>query len=469
MRKLTFILPLFFWGASCSLPETPLWNDRESGATTGQSSELITKVLLHGSFKSMINNPVTGTGKGLSMWWERSKLLGENFLSDGALLNPAYARGAGIEEALDLVGMPRPVPGKVDLLVDGEEFFNALHQSVDSAKDRVDTQVYIFDNDDVATGFADRLKARSAEIRCRVLMDRLGSISGWWNPPATRLPDDFKAPPSMEHYLEKGSKVRVRMSQNPWFVADHSKLFLIDGREAYLGGMNIGREYRHEWHDLMVRVTGPVVTPLQGHFDRSWKLQAFLGDLRVLFHREPRPARMDVQEGEHPVRILKTTPARAEIEEAMLVAIRMSRKRIFLENPYVTSELLLRELIAARKRGVEVHFIYPKENDIEVMTEANRRFAASLLEHGGKAYVFPRFSHVKAVLVDDWICLGSANFDGLSLRINGELNIAYTDPRAAENLLRRVFLKDIRESRALRRGDLKVSPFSLSKPLIQQL
>ncbi len=455
--------------ASCSLPDTPFWNNRDSGAATGMPSELIVKALVHGSMKSLISNPVSGTTKGASMWYERSRLLGENFSNDRALLNPAFAKGADIEEGLDLVGLPKPYPGEVDLLVDGVEFFPALYRSVNGARQQIDTQVFIFDNDDVATGFADRLKKRSKEVKCRVLMDRLGSISAWWEPPAGPLPPGFVAPLSMPHYLKEKSRVQARMSQNPWLVADHSKLIMIDRNEAYLGGMNIGREYRYEWHDLMVRVTGPVTTELQNRFNHSWKLQGLWGDWRAFLHRDQKPDLTAAKDSHFPIRILRTTPERAEIEEAMLVAIRMSRRRIYLQNSYVTSELLLRELLAARSRGVEVNFIYPVENDSKLLDTANRRFAATLLDKGCRAYAYPNFSHVKAIMVDDWVCLGSANFDGLSMRINGELNIAYSDPKSAEELRRRVFEKDMRESKRLGKLELKVPPYSLSTPLLQQL
>lgn len=267
----------------------------------------------------------------------------------------------------------------------------------------------------------------------------------------------------------RGSRVQVRVSQNPWLVADHSKLFIIDGKEAYLGGMNIGREYRHDWHDLMVRVTGPVTTALQNHFDRAWKLQGSFGDLRALLHRRLKPDLAATGRDHFPIRILRTTPSRIDIEKAILVAIRMSRKRIMVQNSYLTSELLLRELLMARKRGVKVTLIYPSDNDSQLLEAANRRFAATLLDHGGRVYRYPSFSHIKAVLVDDWVCLGSANLDGLSMRIKGELNIAFSDPKTVKEVLERVFLKDIADSQPVRRKELEVPPFSLKIPLLQQL
>lgn len=462
-------LLLAFGLSSCTLPDTPLWNSRETGAVTGMPAEMITKVVLHGTARSFVSNPASSLGKGVSMTAQRSRLLAENVLTRIALLKQAHPGGVRIEEGLDAVGLNPGLPGKVDFLIDGDEFFPALERSIEQAHEQIDSQVFIFDNDDVATALADRLKVRSREVRCRVLMDRLGSISSWWNPPPSPMPEGFRPPSSMPHYLWDNSQVKVRTSQNPWLVADHSKLIVIDRREAYLGGMNFGREYRYDWHDLMVRVTGPVTTELQNHFDRAWKYQGMFGDLRALFHRRLRPDLSAHDPSHFPIRILRTTPWRIEIEKAILAAVRMSRERIFLQNSYLTSELLLRELLAARARGVEVTLIYPSDNDSPFLEDANRRFAANLLAHGARVYRYPSFSHVKAVLVDDWVCLGSANFDGLSMRINGELNIAFSDPEKVAEVHRRVFLKDLRASRQLRREDFEIAPFSLKIPLLQQL
>ena len=47
---------------------------------------------------------------------------------------------------------------------------------------------------------------------------------------------------------------------------------------------------------------------------------------------------------------------------------------------------------------------------------------------------------------DGWICVGSANFDRLSLRINRDLNIGSSDPGAATGLLQNLFEPDFRSS-----------------------
>ncbi len=77
----------------------------------------------------------------------------------------------------------------------------------------------------------------------------------------------------------------MRPFLNPWLSSDHSKVYLVDGTHAWLGGMNIGRECRCKSHDLMVELTGPVVTPLEDEFDRQWAHEGPLG--RPLLTQSP--------------------------------------------------------------------------------------------------------------------------------------------------------------------------------------
>ncbi len=92
------------------------------------------------------------------------------------------------------------------------------------------------------------------------------------------MPEDFVAPTSIYSYLREDSHVRVHPFLNPWFSSDHSKVFLVDGTHAWMGGMNLGREYRYEWHDLMVELQGPVVASLEDEFRRDWAHEGLLGD-----------------------------------------------------------------------------------------------------------------------------------------------------------------------------------------------
>ena len=104
------------------------------------------------------------------------------------------------------------------------------------------------------------------------------------------------------------------------------------------------------------------------------------------------------------------------------------------------------ELAKARHRGVDVRVIMPVEGDTGIMNKSNVIAANTLLEHGVRVYIYPGMSHVKAAVYDGWACLGSANFDKLSLRVNKELNLGISDPGFVETLRRDVFEADMDRS-----------------------
>ena len=72
--------------------------------------------------------------------------------------------------------------------------------------------------------------------------------------------------------------------------------------------------------------------------------------------------------------------------------------------------------------------------------------ANAMLEQGIRVYVYPGMAHVKAAIFDGWACLGSANWDKLSFRINKELNIATSHPDAVNELKKRLFETDMEKS-----------------------
>lgn len=440
--------------AACSLPEADVWQEGAGMKKVGMPAEVLDKVVLRGSIVSVVRNPITGTHKGVSMAVSRGEILADPLLKYLPTISPAYRDSHSIDEVLDGLGMPKPIPGNVEYLIDGRAFFTDIKASIRQAEKRVDTRVFIFDNDDVAKDFADLLKQKSKTVKCRVLMDQLGSIAAWWVHPETGGQKPDLGDGTIADYLAKDSRVKVRKSLNPWLVTDHTKLFVIDGKMAYLGGMNIGREYRYEWHDMMVKVTGPVVTALQNDFNRAWRLQGGWGDWGVPFHSYQR-YRKKMRGGEIGIRILKTAASKRDIEKSMLAAIRMSRKRVYLQNSYFTSDALQRELLLATRRGVDVRMVFPEDNDSALLKAGNQSVAKELVESGAKVYMYQPFTHIKAIVVDDWACVGSANFDALSFKINEEINIAFSDPIAVNKLVRDLFLKDFQAAKLLRRRDVK--------------
>jgi cardiolipin synthase A/B len=348
----------------------------------------------------------------------------------------------------DLVG-PDQYRGGMRLLIDGEAFFETFIDAVLEARESVDIRLYIFDRDDYALRIADLLKQRSHEIEVRVLVDRIGSLAAGRIPSGSPYHQRAEPQFSIVDYLRRDSKVKVRVVDNPWLTSDHTKVIIIDNKQAYVGGMNIGHEYRYFWHDLMVEVTGPIVGRIKKDFNKRWAHTGPGGDL-AFGMAAMRPERFSgAPEGPEFINIrpLYTRTGDPQILRAQLAAIREAKQRIYLQQPYVSDDQIVAELIRARQRGVDVRFILPSRSDSGFMNSANLITAKALINNGVRVYVYPGMTHVKAAIYDGWAIVGSANLDKLSLRINQETNLATSDPRFVEQLERDLFAVDFARSK----------------------
>ena len=356
---------------------------------------------------------------------------------------------AAWEGWLDRYTGTRREDGSLHLLIDGDQFFPRFRQALDAASNYIHLNVYIFDRDDIAVRIADQLKERSQQVDVKVIMDRMGSIGAGANPPSTPMPEDFVMPSSISSYLEENSRVHVRPFLNPWFSSDHSKVLLVDGNVAWLGGMNLGREYRFEWHDLMVEAHGPVVASFEAQFQRQWAHAGALGDLAytAAWLAEPKPDRPPPHSDEWmQVRRLPTKTAWKPFAAAVLGSMRKAQSYIYAENPYLYDKRVAAALVNARQRGVDVRVVLPRVNDFKAGGRSNLVVANYLIEHGVRVYFYPGMTHVKALLVDDWACLGSGNLNHLSLRLNQEENIASSDSAFAAEVKKDLFDADFSRS-----------------------
>jgi len=305
------------------------------------------------------------------------------------------------------------------------------------------------DRDDVAVQVADMLKQRSTNVPVRVIFDHNSSLTSGKAPPATPMPEGFVSPRSISSYLKANSAVRVRPFLNPFMTSDHSKVFLVDGRYAYMGGMNLGREYRYEWHDMMAEVEGPVVASLEHEFNKNWAHAGALGDLafaeEALCGKRPQAAETNRSDFIQ-VRRIYTKTGHRQIWHGELESIARARSYVFLENPYLFDNWVIVALVKARLRGVDVRVVLPSGNDLRPGEGSNLITANYLIKHGVRVYLYPGMTHVKAMLADGWACFGSANFNTLSLRLNQEANLATSDPGFAARFKRELFELDFEKS-----------------------
>jgi cardiolipin synthase len=367
-----------------------------------------------------------------------------------------------IEESL--AGTPLSVGNQVTLLEDGPATYRAMLAAIGAARNHIHMETYIFDDDDTGKQFAAALVARrKAGVKVRLMYDSLGSSS---------------TPKEFFKELEAGG-VEVA-AFNPLITSmtefnhrDHRKLTIVDGKTAFLGGINISGVYsqgsgsaardepfeKRPWRDTQVRIEGPVVADLQRAFLEQWESQKKeKPDDKAFF-----PALQ--QQGKHIVRIIATTPAKEGLNAAyvtLISAIQSAENEINITNAYFVPHPELRAaLIEAARRGVKVRLVLPSRSDHWLVFNAGRAYYEELLEAGVKIYERNnRMLHTKSASVDGvWCTVGSTNLDWRSLVYNDELNAVVLGPEFAAQM-NALFEKDISLSEEIKKEDWHHRPLA---------
>lgn len=349
---------------------------------------------------------------------------------------------------------------RTTLLIGGEEFFAHFIKAAGNARSSIDIRLYIFKVDPYSLSLADILKNKSNEgVETRVLVDEINTVINLMKAPKMPHEPDYVMP-KIKKYMTEDSSVKFRTHPNILGIVDHTKVIIIDDKLAYTGGMNFGEEYRYKWHDLMIALEGPIVQKLKNNFNHSWTFSGLGGDLgtgAVIANEECDECFKNNYDTDMiDVRPLYTKPSRPDILKAQLEAIKRSKKRIYIQNAYFSDNRIVKELIMARRRGVDVRVILPSENDIGLMHSNNKVKANIMLRNNIRVYFYPTMSHIKAAIYDNWACIGSANFDKLSLFVNGEMNFGIDDAAFVQELNERLFEKDFADSEEI------IEPFELT-------
>lgn len=326
-----------------------------------------------------------------------------------------------------------------ELLIDGPAFFNDWLARIEQAREQIDIELYL-----VSSGeSADRVEAaliaaveRGVSVRC--LFDSFGSRH-------------FRSA-QRRHWLEAGIELRF---YNPlrWtrglenFYRDHRKLLIVDGHTAYIGGTGLTDQFwlpdyeYSQWHEVMVRVQGPVVTDWQSLFDNQWGscIQRFFwqqnnSPQRTAQHTTPALPFANI--GKSRVAYAASTQHR-DIQKSLLRALKGAHQTIWLATPYfLPTWAIRRALRKAAVRGVDVRLLLTgRHTDLPPVRWAGQRYYPALLRKGVRIFEYqPRFLHLKMVMVDDWVSIGSCNFDHWNLRFNLEGNLEARDQGLLEQV-----------------------------------
>ena len=352
---------------------------------------------------------------------------------------------------------------RVEVYNCGSDMFDSLLSDIAKAKKYISVQFYIIANDSLGHRFADALIERARQgVKIRVIYDYVGSFGD----KSLSLFNRMRA-----EGIEVHSFFRIQLSEKlsrlNW--RNHRKVVVIDGKVGYIGGMNVAQRYIDGgnnfgcWRDMAVRVSGPVVMALQQNFAIDWKFMGY--ELiteeapEVMVDESPfRPAEI----GGVMSQIISSGPTNrwGNAQMLFLKAITGAGRRIYIQTPYfLPSEALLTALECAALSGVDVRVMMPRRSDSTVLTSASSSFVEESLLAGIKVYFYePGMLHSKVLLVDDdFVTLGSTNFDYRSFEHNFEENILMYSREVNERIAS-LFKADLEQCTHVKIGEWNQRP-----------
>lgn len=336
-----------------------------------------------------------------------------------------------------------------------------MFAAIRAATDHINLETFIFD-DEVGQQFFDLLLERQgAGVQVNVIYDSVGGLA---------TPQGF-----FDRLREGGIRVLEFNPVNPlvgnkkeWLLnnSDHRKLLVVDGRTAFVGGVNISKAYSSlpsssrgrpkgdeapnkisGWRDTHIQISGPVVAEFQKLFMDTWARQK--GDALVARHYFPEL----VAQGEEMVRAIGSTSGdpRSLIYLTLMSAISRAQYEVHFTIAYFAPDpQLLKALTDAAQRGVNVTLILPSYSDSWAVFHIGRSFYTELLRNGVKIYERQdAVMHAKTACIDGvWSTIGSTNLDSRSFLHNDEINAVILG-RGFAAQMEAMFAADLMKSKAV--------------------
>ncbi len=335
---------------------------------------------------------------------------------DGPVLEPLHPvwhsepfRGDG------WVGM-----GLCKLHINGDQFFPEIFTCLRNARHRIWIEIYLVESGQLLHQMIDHLLYAAAQgIDVRLCFDSLGSLG-------------FKVP-DRKRLLHGG----VRLAEyNPWswmrpfkgLLRDHRKMIIVDEDWVFVGGAGFADDFAPElhhmhWRETMLQLSGPIVQEWSKLFLRTWPVagqQPLSDNLSATYPS----ARVVASEVLHPL----------QVSRSLLTEMRHAQQRIWIATPYFLPPRRLRKgLKKAARRGVDVRLLIPgPHQDHPWLRLFSRSFYKGLIDHQVAIYEYqPRFIHMKVILCDQWVSIGSSNLDQWGMFWNQEANQEVRDATLA--------------------------------------
>lgn len=346
-----------------------------------------------------------------------------------------------------------------ELLVDGPAFFPPMLAAIAAAREQVDLELYLVESGQCAQVVIQALaEAAGRGVAVRCLFDHYGSLA---------LSAELR-----QVLIDAGVELRwynpVRLRRGLRnLYRDHRKVLIVDQQWAAVGGTGLTDQFWQpgqpdsEWHEVMVQIQGPLVADWQMLFDRQWRANLRRTAWRPATHFGlPRLPRVPASGAGLGRVAYADARQHRDILRSLVRAINSGHRRIWLATPYfLPTWKVRRSLRRAAARGVDVRLLLTgPRTDHPSVRYAGHNYYPRLLKAGVSIFEYqPCFSHLKMVLIDDWVSVGSCNFDHWNLRFNLEANVEALDA-SLTLAVERSFTTDFQASQRVELADWRRRP-----------
>ncbi len=321
----------------------------------------------------------------------------------------------------------------IELFFSGEDKFRALLNSIKNAESYIHMEYYIFKGDHIGRRVMEALAQKASEgLEVKLLVDGMGGR--FLRKSLTRVLTEAGGEISF-FYPPFIPIVNVRINYR-----NHRKICIIDGKEAYLGGFNVGNEYLGiskkfgYWRDTHIKIKGAAISSIQWQFFVDWRFasgeeikgcQSYIGD--------------NINQDGVGVQIVSSGPDSKwpSIKDGYLKMISNAEHRIYIETPYfIPDDSIYEALKIAALSGVDARVMIPNKPDHPFIYWASLSYIGDLLQAGVRFYAYERgFLHSKVLIMDDDVSsVGTANLDIRSFKLNFEINAFLYDKEINKQL-----------------------------------
>jgi len=315
----------------------------------------------------------------------------------------------------------------IEPLVNGDNAYPAMLESIASAQHHIILSSYIFDYDSLGSQFVSALAdAHKRGVTVNVLLDGIGVGYSWHKSDRALNKLGVKT----ARFLPAISLTSIRFIN----LRNHRKILCVDGKVAYMGGMNLSKNNlvktaKHPIDDVHFKVTGPVIDQISNVFIEDW---FFATRELIQFPRYQCDTPNTESEQSIIARVVQDGPDEYHdrIRWTLINASVFAQRSIKIITPYfIPDQTLMTSLHAAALRGVSVEIIIPEHSNILTVDWIMEANFLRIMEHGIKIYKNNRpFDHSKIITIDDiWSFIGSSNWDARSLKFNFEANLECFD------------------------------------------